>query len=90
MEQMESTKVSEDLQLEEQVNEPISSFEWIKTLLLMLVPVLNIVLIFVWAFSVNANPNKSNWARATLIRWIIIAFLVVIGFMISSGLGIVY
>lgn len=41
--------------------------QWIVTMLLLAIPVVNIVLLFVWAFSGNTNLNKRNYCRATLI-----------------------
>ncbi|MCL2165508.1 MAG: hypothetical protein FWH55_14245 [Oscillospiraceae bacterium] len=41
--------------------------EWIVTMLLMLVPILNIVLVFVWAFGSNVNPSKKSYFQAMLI-----------------------
>ena len=40
---------------------------WIITMLLMLIPVVNIVLIFVWAFGSNVNPSKKSYFQAYLI-----------------------
>jgi hypothetical protein len=41
--------------------------DWMLTLFLCMLPLVNLVLLFVWAFSDNTNPNKRNYARASLI-----------------------
>ncbi|UTR13599.1 hypothetical protein MM221_13320 [Salipaludibacillus sp. LMS25] len=41
--------------------------EWIVTLILAAVPLLNIIMLFVWAFSQDSNPNKANLAKASLV-----------------------
>jgi hypothetical protein len=45
----------------------VSIGEWIVTLLLLCIPIVNIVLLFVWAFDSSAKLSKSNWAKAMLI-----------------------
>ena len=40
---------------------------WIVTFLLMLIPIANIVLMFMWAFGRNVNPSKKSFFRAFLI-----------------------
>ena len=57
---------------------------WIGTSLLMLIPIANIVLIFVWAFGSNVNPSKKSYFRASLI-------LMAIGIILSIVLwGVIY
>jgi hypothetical protein len=53
---------------------PVSVGEWMITLLLMAIPLVNIIMLFVWAFSGNINLSKANWAKATLI-WTLIIIL---------------
>jgi len=40
---------------------------WVVTMLLLLIPIANIVLMFVWAFGSNTNPSKKTYFQATLI-----------------------
>ena len=49
----------------------ISTGEWLITKFLMLIPFINIILLFVWAFSRRENINKTNWAKATLIVYLV-------------------
>jgi len=44
---------------------------WLLTYLVLMIPLVNIVMIFVWAFSGKVNKNKKNWAIATLIMFLI-------------------
>lgn len=41
--------------------------DWIVTMLIMLIPIVNIIMLFIWAFSKRTNPSKANWAKASLI-----------------------
>jgi len=56
-------------------------------LLLMCVPILNIILLFVWGFGSSANLNKKNLARASLILCAVrLIFRIVAGGFITGGL----
>ncbi|HXL01056.1 MAG TPA: hypothetical protein PLE90_06615 [Dysgonamonadaceae bacterium] len=44
----------------------------------MLIPIVNIVMLFIWAFDKNINPNKSNWAKASLIWSAIVIVLYIL------------
>jgi len=46
---------------------PMTLGNWIVTMLLLLIPIANIVLMFVWAFGSNTNPSKKTYFQATLI-----------------------
>lgn len=47
--------------------EVISMKEWIITILILMVPFVNLVMPFVWAFSSNTNPSKANYFKAYLL-----------------------
>ena len=48
--------------------------EWLITLLIMLVPCVNIIMMLVWAFG-NGNENRKNFCRASLIMQVILSVL---------------
>lgn len=48
---------------------PMSTKEWFITLLILMIPIVNIIMLIIWALSKNENPNKVNFAQAHLI-WI--------------------
>lgn len=66
------------------VTKEVSVGDWILTLFLLAIPVINIVMLFVWAFSSGTAVSKANFAKATLI-WM--AILIVLS-LIGMGLGI--
>lgn len=41
--------------------------QWMVTLLIAFIPLVNIIALFVWSFGSSTHPEKSNWAKATLI-----------------------
>jgi len=47
--------------------QPMSLKDWIITFLILLIPFVNIVMPFVWAFGGNVNISKKNYFRAYLI-----------------------
>ncbi len=50
-----------------QNDQVITLGEWLITLILMAIPIVNIVLLFVWGFSDSTPLSKKNYARASLI-----------------------
>lgn len=60
----------------------VSVGDWMITILIMVFPIVNIVMLFVWSFSSSTPKSKANWAKATLI-WMAIGFLVLILFWSS-------
>ncbi len=46
--------------------------DWMITMLIMSIPVLNMIMLFIWGFSSESNPNKANWAKASLLWMAII------------------
>jgi uncharacterized membrane protein YvbJ len=46
---------------------PMSVGQFIGMFLLLCIPIVNIILLFIWAFGSSTNLNKKNYARATLI-----------------------
>ena len=56
----------------------VSTKDWFVTMLVACIPLVGIVMMFVWAFG-NTKPSKKNWARAALI-WCAVAVLMIIFF----------
>jgi glucan phosphoethanolaminetransferase (alkaline phosphatase superfamily) len=54
--------------------------DWLITLLIMLVPCVNIIMMLVWAFG-NGNENRKNFCRASLIMQVILS---VLGFILYA------
>ncbi len=61
---------------------PVSVFEWVISLLVLSIPLLNIIMLMVWAFSNDINPTKSNFAKAALI-WMLVGILLSLLFITS-------
>ena len=66
------------------VQAPITVGDWVVTLLIMFIPLVNLIMLFVWAFSDGTNVSKANWAKATLI-WMLIG--IVLGILFWGAIG---
>ena len=60
---------------------PVSTVGFFWTEFLLLIPLLNLVLLFVWAFREKTNRNRRAFARSVLI-WILIALLSLLAVLI--------
>ncbi|MBP5624810.1 MAG: hypothetical protein J6X36_08070 [Lachnospiraceae bacterium] len=67
--------------------EPVSIGTWVGIILLSLIPCVNIILLFVWAFG-DGKESRKNWAKAQLIV-IAIAIVVYIILLLAFGAAIV-
>lgn len=64
---------------------PMSFGDWIKTLLLQIIPFVNIIMLFIWAFGSKTNLNKKNFSRAYLLLMAIVIVLYIIIFVLFAG-----
>ncbi|MFF0827674.1 hypothetical protein ACFYU8_12410 [Brevibacillus sp. NPDC003359] len=61
--------------------------DWIMVSLFMMIPIANIVLLFIWAFGSDGNLNRKNWAKANLL---LMAILLGLYFVIGTISFITY
>jgi hypothetical protein len=64
---------------------PVTVLDWLLTMLIMSIPLINIIMLIIWAFDSSTNPSKSSWAKASLIWMLISVFLAIL--MISFLVG---
>ena len=57
----------------ENLEEPVTFGDWMLSLLLMMIPCVNIVMMFVYAFG-NGQKSKSNFFKAYLV-WMLISIV---------------
>lgn len=70
------------------LNKPISVLGYIGTYIVLGIPILNIILLFVWAFGSNVNKNRKNLSIAILILSLI-SMIATIVLTITMGAVIV-
>jgi hypothetical protein len=72
----------------ENENAPVVTVgDWVLTYLIAAIPLVGLVMLFVWAFGSDTNPNKANWAKAALI-WAAIVIGIYIVFAVAFGAAI--
>jgi len=62
-----------------EIFEVLSFKDWMITILVASIPVVNLIMFFIWAFSKEENPNKANWAKANL-AWMAIGIILTLMF----------
>lgn len=58
--------------------------DWLITFLITAIPLVGLIMLFVWGFSENSNKVRTTWAKAMLV-WYAIAIALGILFMILFG-----
>ena len=61
----------------------ISVGEWMVTLLILFIPIVNIIMLFIWGFGGGVNKMKANYCKASLI-WVAIGLI--LWFAVSSSI----
>lgn len=67
------------------LEEPVSIGEWVILYLIMMVPCVNIIMLFVWAFGKNEKKSKSNYCKVQLIIMAIFIVLYIIMFVVFGA-----
>jgi hypothetical protein len=78
--------------LQPTAEQPMSVQDWLITLIIMLVPIVNFIMLFVWGFGSGIHKSKANWAKASLLLmliglvfWTIVSLI--FGVALFSSLG---
>jgi hypothetical protein len=72
--------------MENESNVPVvKTGEWVVTYLITAIPLVGIIMLFVWAFGGNVNENKANWAKAALLLALIVIGIYVLIFMMFGA-----
>ncbi|MHA7965859.1 hypothetical protein ACX93W_17195 [Paenibacillus sp. CAU 1782] len=69
---------------QQEVAPVISMKEWMLTLLIMIIPIVNVIMMFVFAFG-EGNPSKKNYFKASLLFAAIILGIYVIFAILFAG-----
>ncbi len=65
-----------------QGDQTVTIGEWFVTGLIMCIPIVNIVMMFVWAFGSNTKPSKANFFKLSLIM---AAISIVLGIVLAAA-----
>ncbi len=47
-------------------HEPVTMGNWMVTMVVLAIPILNLIMLFYWAFSSATNPSKRTYCQAIL------------------------
>ena len=50
-------------------NAPMTMGQWIGTLVILMIPLVNIIFMLIWAFKKNVNRNKKNYEVVLGVEW---------------------
>ena len=65
---------------------PMSVKDWLITFLILAIPVVGLVMLFIYAFGNDQNIHKQNWAKAQLIWMAIMIAFVFLLFLIFGSI----
>lgn len=68
-----------------QKSDEVTFGDWFVTLLLSYIPIVNVIMLLIWAFGSSTNPSKANWAKATLVWMVIGIFFAILIFVVLSA-----
>ena len=71
----------------ESTDEIVSVKEWLVSMLILLIPIVGIVMMFVWAFGGGVKKSKSNFFKAQLICAVIVSL---ISFILFATVGAMF
>ena len=69
--------------------QPMSVSEWLLTIIVLAIPLVNIVLYLYWSYSSSGNLNRRNYCRASLIIFLIALGIAVL-FALLGGLAAIH
>lgn len=64
---------------------PVKTLEWLWSLILTAIPIVNLVVLLIWSFGAGTSTSKRNWARAKLILVAVSTVLSVIAIIVLLG-----
>ena len=67
-------------------SEDVTVGQWVVTILVSCIPIIGLIMMFVWAFGSGTNPSKANWAKANLV-WTAVCFVFAFLFFVLVGVG---
>ncbi len=64
--------------MENQNNQIMSVKDWFITVFVAAIPLVGLIMLFVWAFGSSTNATRTNWAKALLLWYAVILVLYIL------------
>ena len=64
--------------------------EWMITLLVLALPIINVIMYIVWALDTSGNANRRNFCRASLLWFVIMLVISILIFIVMAMLGLLF
>lgn len=64
--------------MENQNNQIMSVKDWFITVFIAAIPLVGLIMLFVWAFGSSTNATRTNWAKALLLWYAVIFVLYIL------------
>ena len=71
----------------QELEKPVSVGDWILTCIILCIPLLGLIMLFVWAFGGGVPASKRNYCRAGLIFMLVGIILALLLFLILFATG---
>ena len=72
--------------MSENENKPVSIGEWIITFIILGIPLLNVIMLIVWALGESTHPSKKSYAQAILIIFGILVLIGIVASLVIPGI----
>ena len=63
---------------------PVSMGNWMITLIVLALPIVNIIMLFYWAFTSSTNPSKRTYCQAMLMFGLIAVGIVAVAAIVNA------
>ena len=75
--------------LSEQNTKVLSAKDWAITIFISGIPLVGIIMLLIWAFSDDTNLNKKNWAKGSLLIFLIAMVIGIMFMFLFGGLAMI-